>query len=232
MQQTIAPHWHNPEQIGNFAGPNCAYRLLTVEEVAVLFDEDPANAAYSAQVFEVLKPQYFHTGKAEWVAAGDAEISQGWTFRTKAQLLNLKETESEPVLSDEGKRDFVDAFRRVAGVHHAAMRGKGFWQSSDLLETVALEAGGEALAGFARQAIDSQKVSLCHTELSEAQEALRHDNPPDDKIPAFAATEAEYADVILRIMDHAHARGWDVAGALIAKIEHNATRPAKHGKQF
>lgn len=208
------------------------YRLLTVEEVAVLFDADPANAAYSAQLFETLKPEYFHSGRAEWVPAGTEEIAESWTFRTKAQLLDLAESETDPVFTDEDKAAFVESWRHVAAVHHAAMRGKGFWQAGDLLETVALEQGGEALANVARQAIDSQKVSLIHTEISEAQEAIRHGNPPDDKIPAFASTEAEFADAVLRMMDQAHARGWDVAGALIAKIDYNAGRAPLHGKQF
>lgn len=79
---------------------------------------------------------------------------------------------------------------------------------------------------------DGEKIALMHSELSEALEALRNDNPPDDKIPKFTGTEAELADTIIRIMDYAGWRDLDIAGAIVAKIKYNSTRPRKHGKEF
>ena len=78
---------------------------------------------------------------------------------------------------------------------------------------------------------DGELIALMHSELSEALEAYRHGNPPDDKIPEFSGTTAELADCIIRILDYSAARGLDIGGAIIAKMAYNETRPYKHGKK-
>ena len=79
---------------------------------------------------------------------------------------------------------------------------------------------------------DGTLIALIMSEAAEALEALRKGNKPDEHCPQFSGAEVELADVIIRIMDMAEARGWDVAWAIVAKHEFNKTRPYKHGKEF
>ena len=104
---------------------------------------------------------------------------------------------------------FIEAFSELAAKAHATAVASGFWEDP---------VGNDAVA-----------IALMHSELSEALDALRHGDPPDDHIPEFSGMEAEFADVIIRIMDTADARGYRVAEAIVAKMEYNSRRPYKHG---
>lgn len=112
----------------------------------------------------------------------------------------------------EFPNDFVFEFSRVQEVVHSTAVGKGWWYES---------------------VNPGEKIALMHSELSEALEALRNGDPPDDKITEFSGSEAELADVIIRIMDFAAHYKLRVAEALLAKAAYNETRPFKHGgKRF
>lgn len=78
---------------------------------------------------------------------------------------------------------------------------------------------------------DGELICLMHAELSEALESLRKGSPPDEKCPAFTNLEVEMADVVIRIMDYAEARGLRLPEAMAAKHAYNKTRPRKHRKK-
>lgn len=103
---------------------------------------------------------------------------------------------------------FIEAYNEKAKEINQTARDKGWWDG---------------------KRNDGEIIALMHSELSEALEALRLGNPPDDHIPEFTGVEAEMADVIIRIMDFGIARGYRIAEALEAKIAYNKTRAHKHG---
>lgn len=94
---------------------------------------------------------------------------------------------------------------------HEHAKSKGFWE---------------------KDRNNGEMIALMHSELSEALEADRHKNPPDDKIPEFSSMEAELADVVIRIFDFCQARNLRLPEAILAKMAYNLTRPHKHGKEF
>lgn len=127
---------------------------------------------------------------------------------------------------------FGQVFRETAQEVHATARLKGWWDSRDGMERLAASES-PALLEFTKVTLDAACIALIHSELSEAIEAARAGDPPDDKIPEYSGVEAELADVIIRIMDIAAHRGWRVGDAVEAKMAMNRGRSRMHGgKKF
>lgn len=74
-----------------------------------------------------------------------------------------------------------------------------------------------------------EKMALCHTEISEAVEAIRHGNPESDHLPGVSGLAEELADEIIRVMTAAVEEGIDLAPIVVEKVKFNATRGFRHG---
>ena len=90
-----------------------------------------------------------------------------------------------------------------------------------------------ARGGYDRN--DGEMIALFHSECTELLEAVRDTDKgkqASKKAKGYSAAEEEAADIIIRLLDTAHARGWDVGAALVAKMAHNEGRSHKHGRRF
>ena len=118
---------------------------------------------------------------------------------------------------------------------YAQSASKGFWEDTDRLAgLIAISSVHPAKERYLKTLgllEDTQKFGLMHAELSEALEAARK-NLMSDHIEGFTGIEEELADAIIRIFDYAGRRQIDLGRAIVAKMNFNATRPFKHGKEF
>lgn len=105
---------------------------------------------------------------------------------------------------------FVRFFDEMQFQIHEVAISKGWWE-----------------VGKARNS--AEVLLLIIEEVLETHRALRHHNPPSDKILGFSQAEEETADAIIRYLDLAEARGWRIAAAILAKNGYNKTRPYRHG---
>ncbi len=105
-------------------------------------------------------------------------------------------------------------FKRLSSHIHGIAREKGFY---------------EKMAGYLNR---GERIALIHSEASELLEADRKSVEPDKHCPEFPNHAIEMADIIIRVLDKAHAEDVDIGAAIVAKCRANAKRPYKHGKKF
>ncbi len=113
------------------------------------------------------------------------------------------------------------ATKQVQDACHQAAKKSGWWTDlktgQDLTSVVMWDAFLQPKVNVA------EKLCLIHSEISEAMEGHRK-GLMDDKLPKRTALEVELADAAIRIFDLAGGLGLDVAGAIVEKLEYNATR--------
>lgn len=130
---------------------------------------------------------------------------------------------------------FIECINQFSFEVHETAKEKGWWKIPkeaqkviEELENQNLPEEAEYVQTLARRN-NAELLMLMVTELAEACEGLRADDPPDDKIPSFSSAEAELADTVIRIADMCAAKGWRLGEAIVAKMEYNKGREIRHG---
>ena len=132
------------------------------------------------------------------------DIYKGRCIFCDAMLaVNLKKPDIEP---------FTIEWDKITETVHQTAKDKGFWD------------GDERNNG--------EMIALIHSEASESLEVLRKDSLAKSKKIDSLAIEEELADIVIRVMDMAAGRGWNVGEAIVKKVAHNEGRTYKHGKKF
>lgn len=93
---------------------------------------------------------------------------------------------------------------------HGRSKAAGWWNDLETGEPLVRNKG--------------EQLMLIVSEVAEAMEGERK-NLMDDKLPHRPMAEVELADALIRIFDYAGGHKYDVAGAMIEKMEYNKVRP-------
>jgi hypothetical protein len=108
--------------------------------------------------------------------------------------------------------DFVLAWSRVAAKVHDLSERQGLWSKQ-----------GRSYGRLVTM------IALCHSELSEALECMRVGDPPDKNVSEMSGVEVQLSDALGILMDISAGFGFDLAGALLKKMEFNKGRGDMHG---
>lgn len=152
-----------------------------------------------------------------------------------------------------GKCDFLDGLEAVAAEIHRIAVDRGWWPDEKTPEevvacfrvedmrigkgaTLQLSDISDRLLDLVKRAretasrSEAEMIALHHSELSEAlEEGVRRGNPEAVDLPGYSAMEEQFADLLIRVLDHCHHRRYRIGEAVLAKIEVNRRRPYKHG---
>lgn len=136
----------------------------------------------------------------------------------------------------------VGVFDSLAESCHENAKKKGFYSDviklRDILDTFYVNAPTTVqedeyipLSKWLESTAEQAAIARMHSELSEWLETVRK-NPGllDEHCPEFLSVEIEAADIIIRVLDTCGNKGYRIGAAVLAKMEFNAGRPYKHGK--
>lgn len=109
---------------------------------------------------------------------------------------------------------------------------KGFYEDyNTLLEMMYEKDMPQHLITSVEKAWFGQRVSLMHSELSEAIEANRKDLM-DDKLTQYKGEDVELVDNLIRTLDTLAHRKVDIDTVVAEKLAFNKARPYRHGKNY
>lgn len=129
------------------------------------------------------------------------------------------------MFTTEEKDLIIRAFQLLRDEAYNNAVKKGFWtKRQELLAASKLASLYDEMVAT----IEGQMIALAHSELSEGLEGRRK-NLQDDHLPNRKMIECEFADVIIRLCDHAEFFDYDIGGAIIDKMNYNQGRPYMHG---
>lgn len=101
---------------------------------------------------------------------------------------------------------------------------RGFQPMIDLCSKMADRWWHDPATGEPVKRNKGEVLMLIVSEISEAMEGARK-NLMDTHLPHRKMEEVELGDAVIRIFDYAKHQGYDLAGAIIEKLEYNASRP-------
>lgn len=107
---------------------------------------------------------------------------------------------------------------------------KGFWDAP-ILPT----SENERECGHIETLMFGAKLALIHSEVSEALEEIREDQPINETRIINGKPEGfgvELADIVIRVCDLAAQAGVNLGAMVNLKMRYNKTRPAMHGKKI
>lgn len=126
-----------------------------------------------------------------------------------------------------------DAITFLINKCHNQAYKSGFWDETaltiDKIQDGNLE---DATRLVNKYIVDTKlsKIALMMSELGECVEGIRKPGP-DQHLPHLGQEAVELADVIIRIFDYCGYFAVPLGQALEDKMNYNATRPYKHGKE-
>lgn len=114
-----------------------------------------------------------------------------------------------------------DGFSFAMEIAHETAKLKGFWDTPR--ELISMDPRVE------RYVTAAQMMNVV-SEVAECNEWMRKNPTSESKtIPGYTDAVEEMADCVIRIMDLCAANGWDLGGAVVAKMQYNMDREHMNG---